>query len=83
VPTLHLRHVPAELLARLRAGAREREIPIDQHAIDTLQRGVDSHEARVRGGVAVSARLTDDERQERARKAARARWAKRTAPDHG
>lgn len=77
MPTLHLRGVSPELLARLRAGARERDLPIDQYAIDTLQRGVDSQEARVRGGVAVSARLTDDERQERARKAAQARWAKR------
>lgn len=78
MPTLHLRQVPPDLMARLRAGAREREVPIDEYAISVLEHGTEAMDARARGARAVNDRLTPEERSERARKAVMARHAKET-----
>jgi len=78
MPTLHLRGVSPELLARLRAGARLRDQPLDTYALNTLQHGQDAREARSSGGHARSVTMTTQQRQDAARTAARARWATRT-----
>lgn len=75
MPTLMLRGVPGDLLARLRAYARQREISTLEAATDLLTRGLDGYAARSASAASLNDRPAA-ERSEAGRKAVQARWAK-------
>lgn len=76
MPTLHIRGVPSELMGRLRASAREADAPIDQHALDLLERGLDARAHAAERGRRRAAVLSPERRRDIARQAALARHRK-------
>jgi len=77
MPSLMLRGVPADLVARLRAYARSHNRSLPSAAIDLLTIALDHLDARAAGGRRSHAQLTPAERSARARALVQARWAKR------
>lgn len=80
MPSLMLRGLPADLVARLRALARGRAVSLSDVAAEMLTLGLQMTAGRAAGAEAVNAAMTPEERSERARRGAAARWAKRDEP---
>lgn len=76
MPTLHLTGLDADLVLRVRAYARERGLRTPAGAAELLASGLTLTHARRAGAHATNAGMTADERSERARTAAAARWAR-------
>lgn len=76
MPTIMLRGLPADLVARLRAYAQQHNVPLPEAALRLLVIALDHLAARASGAAAVNATRTPEERQESAQHAARARWRK-------
>lgn len=74
-----LRGLDPALVARVRAYADARRIPILAAVARLITAGLDHLAARRAGGLSANARLTPDERRARARRAILARWAKARA----
>ncbi len=74
MPTLMLRRLPPELLARIRAYAKAHDLRTPDAAVRLLTAGLDHLAARSAGGVAATARLTRGERQSSGRRAVLSRW---------
>jgi len=80
MPTLHLTGLTPDLVSRVRAYARARELSTTAGAAQLLAVGLQSVAARTAGATALNASRTPQERSEAARKAVLARYAGRTAP---
>lgn len=74
MPTLHLSGLDADLVSRVRAYARARGLSTPDAAASLLTLGLQMAAGRAEGARAVNARLSPEERSERAREAAAARW---------
>ena len=74
MPTLHLSGLDADLVSRVRAYARAREMSTPDAAASLLTLGLQMAAGRAQGAAAVNASRTSDERTTAARAAARARW---------
>lgn len=80
MPTLVLRGLDADLLARVKAYAAARDLSLRDAAIEALSRGLDgdspAQQLGASGGRASAARLSATQRRDKARAAAVARWTK-------
>lgn len=74
MPTIMLRGLPADLVARLRTYAQQHALSLPEAASRLLVIALDHLAARAAGAAAVNATRTPEERQESAQHAARARW---------
>lgn len=76
MPSLMLRALPADLVARVKAYARAKELPLPAAAAQLLTIALDHLDARSAGAVAVNQQRTPEERSAAASKAVQARWEK-------
>jgi len=79
MPTLHLTGLTPDLVSRVRAYARARDLSTAAGAAHLLSVGLQSVAARTAGATALNASRTPEERSAAARKAVLARYG-RTAP---
>jgi hypothetical protein len=76
MPSLMLRRLPPDLVARIRAYAAELQIGTPEAATRLLTIGLDALASVSRGGHARREALTPDQRQAMARHAAKTRWTR-------
>ena len=76
MPTLMIRGLEAALVARVRAYAHDRDLPLPEACAELLLRALRQREAVSTAGHARAASLSADERSGIASRAAKARWVK-------
>lgn len=76
MPTIMLRGVAPDLVARIKAFADRRGLKLPAAVLALVESGLNHQEARSAGGQARSANQTPEERSDQARAAAEARWRK-------
>lgn len=77
MPSYMLRQIPDALWARVRAYATVTDQPLRAAVLALLTTALDGLAARAQGGKTVAASRTPAQRQEAARRAVTARWARR------
>ena len=80
MPTLMLRGLSADLVARVRAYAHGRGLSLPETVAALLTSALDGAEAQRVRATAMQAARTPEARQEAARAGARARWGQRDHP---
>lgn len=76
MPSIMLRDIPADVVARVRVFARSRGLSLVDGAVELLEAGLERRASQSAGGRAAAEQATPEVRQERARTAALARWEK-------
>lgn len=76
MPTIMLRGLPGELVARIKAFADHRGLKLPDAVVALVEAGLRFHAQSSAGGQARAANLSPEARQEQARVAAEARWKK-------
>jgi hypothetical protein len=74
MPTLMLRRLSPELMARVKAYAAQKQIGVTEAAAQLLAVALDHLDARAAGAASTNAGRTPEERSAAAKRAAEARW---------